>query len=89
MPLFDIKNAFSGMGKFYTVNVKCRNCGHIGVLRIPKGVTVTDHVSSGDGKCTNCGCGELNAQSLPAEKPTRRATKPLPVMPAATGGRTW
>lgn len=62
MPLFNLK----GLGKFYITKVKCRNCGHIGELRVPKGTTVIDHVTSGNGKCTNCGCNELNAQSTPA-----------------------
>jgi len=75
MPLFDLRGALGNMGKTYTIRVKCRNCGHIGELRIPKGITVQDHVSSGDGKCTNCGCGELNTQSHSIPPKT---VKPLP-----------
>ena len=76
MPLFDLRGALGNMNKTYTIRVKCRNCGHIGELRIPKGITVTEHVTSGDGKCTNCGCGELNAQSHSIPKTAK--VKPLP-----------
>lgn len=45
------------MGKFYYVDILCRNCGHREKMAIEKGVSVFDHVYNLE--CPNCGCKTL------------------------------
>jgi len=47
--------------KKYTTNCWCNNCSNHQEVQIPRGVTVTQFVESGTGKCLNCGCNTLVA----------------------------
>jgi len=71
MALFNLKT----LGKHYTTKVKCRNCGHIFDLRVPKGITVESYVLSGDAKCEECECGTLNMRSSDAKPEPQQAGK--------------
>jgi len=82
MALFNLGN----LKKFYTVMAKCRNCGMIFELRVPKGVTVQEQFQTGQAKCTNCGCAKLNVKSNPIQ--ATRGGKPLP-QPGAGGQTGW
>lgn len=70
MALFNLGN----LKKFYTVMAKCRNCGTIFELKVPKGVTVLEYFESGKALCTNCGCAKLNVKSNPSQPLPREQT---------------
>ena len=42
--------------KRYEINVLCDNCDQRSSVKIPKGLTIDEHLSSGKGLCPNCGC---------------------------------
>lgn len=52
--------AFADMfKKRYTANAWCNNCNTHQEVQIPKGVSISQFVESGTGKCGNCGCNTL------------------------------
>lgn len=53
------KNIKMGMFKKffgYEAKLKCENCGFMGEIRIPKGITVKEFIKTGMFKCDNCSC---------------------------------
>jgi transcription elongation factor Elf1 len=55
MTLMDIMNK----GKKYKIQVRCKNCGEVQEVSVPKGITIEDYFKQGMGKCENCGCSTL------------------------------
>lgn len=50
----------------YEAKLKCENCGFMGNVKIPKGISVKEFIREGHFHCSNCGC-----VSTPKEYKTR------------------
>jgi len=51
-----------GMGT-YSIKVKCRNCSKISIIKIPKGITISEFLDEKGGGCANCGCETITYTS--------------------------
>ena len=45
--------------KKYKIQVRCKNCGEVQEVSVPKGITIEHYFKEGMGKCSNCGCATL------------------------------
>lgn len=61
------------IGKFYKVSVKCTNCMASQELKIPKGTTISNFITSEDAVCEKCGCSTLE---LKPKMSTARPSEP-------------
>ncbi len=53
------------MGIFkYKSEIRCSNCGETSIIKIPKGITVKNHIKSGNAKCKTCKCDTVSQFSI-------------------------
>lgn len=56
MALIDI---FRRAAKSYITKVRCNNCSSVSELKVPKGRTIDEFISSSEAICPNCHCATL------------------------------
>jgi len=43
----------------YEIRAQCSNCGSKNIIRIPKGITIKEHLAEKQANCSYCGCDTI------------------------------